>query len=71
MGAGPDPVVDAWEKIPWIQTRGGAGELLIFRTSSSVDDVGRKDLMTNKEIIAPMLKHKGSSAYMLPLLLCC
>lgn len=54
------PVVAAWEKVRWIKERGGCGELLIFRPQT--DDLTRQDLMSNRDIIAPVLNHMGNSA---------
>ena len=54
------PVVAAWEKVRWIKERGGCGELLIFRPQT--DDLNRQDLMSNRDIIAPVLNHRGNSA---------
>ena len=54
------PVVAAWERDRWIKERGGCGELLIFRPQT--DDVNRQDLMSNRDIIAPVLNHMGNSA---------
>lgn len=59
-----NPVVVDWENTRWIRERGGSGELLIFRSADS-GDFNRRDLHTNKDIIAPVLKHLGNSAFQL------
>lgn len=56
-----NPVVVDWENVRWVKERGGNGDLILFR-SQSQDDVGRKDLLSNREIIAPVLKHLGPLA---------
>lgn len=53
-----NPVVLDWENVRWVKERGGNGDLILFRAQSQ-DDVGRKDLLSNREIIAPVLKHLG------------
>ena len=57
-GSGVSPIVLDWEKVQWVKERGGQGALVLFR-SQAHDDLVRKDVLSNSEIIAPILKHLG------------
>lgn len=57
---GVHPVVLDWEKVAWVKERGGNGDLVMFRCAQQDDDeLSRKDLLNNKEVLAPVLKHMG------------
>lgn len=55
-----NPVVREWEETRWLRERAGGGELVFFRAPGS-GELNRKDLLVNKEIVGPVLKHLGSS----------
>lgn len=57
---GVHPVVLDWEQVAWVKERGGNGDLVIFRCAQNeADELSRKDLLHNKEVLAPVLKHMG------------
>ena len=56
---GVSPVVLSWETVGWIKERGSHGDLVIFRSQSN-DDLNRKDLLANRDVVAPVLRHMGN-----------
>ena len=56
---GVSSIALVWESVRWIKERGGNGELVIFR-SQNHDALGRSDVLSNREILAPIIKTLGT-----------
>lgn len=63
---GVSAIVLAWEEVRWIKERGGNGELCLFRKrekGQEQDALGREDVLSNREILAPIIKYLGTLSH--------